>query len=134
MATTRSGYASHAASRRAVESAPPLNATATSPVMGGSGRHGLFDASGVAVVEAAIALQPLVPSVQQLRWLEVTDLTQGVSECTLQCRSHLFVVTVGTAHRLIDDFVNQTQRFEARRNDAQRFCSDFCFSSVRRSY
>src|SRR3954469_9795336 len=124
MACTWPGQRRTAASRRTVESAPPLKATARGR---GSSRPARAAAAGLpagsggfglGVGEAAIALQPLVAPLQQLADLQVAELAPGVVQCALEEGGHLLVVAVRATHRLVDDLVDQAQRLEAVRRDA----------------
>src|SRR5262245_51526116 len=126
MACTCPGQRRAAASRSTVESAPPLYATAS-----GSGScnpasavaAGLPPGSGgfgLGVGEAAIALQPLVPPVQQLAHLQVRHLAPGVVEGALEEGRRLLVVAMRAADWLVDDLVDQAQRLQAVRGDAHR--------------
>src|SRR5665647_1961649 len=80
----RPGQTSRAAINSAVESAPPLNATAAgmrraSPCSAASaGLPEWLARVGLGVGEAAIALQPLVAPLQQLAHLQVAQLAPGI--------------------------------------------------------
>src|SRR3954452_15938147 len=85
----------------AVESRPPLKATATARgAPSPSARRG--------VAESAVGLQPVVAALHELLHRHVADLAEGVVEGALQERGHLLGVAVRAAHRLVDDLVDQT--------------------------
>eukprot|EP00042_Codosiga_hollandica_P001261 m.925518 g.925518 ORF g.925518 m.925518 type:complete len:419 (-) comp132159_c0_seq1:150-1406(-) len=111
-ATTRCSVAARATAwSSAVESRPPLKATATASQ----------DRSAVlGVAESAIGLQALVATVQQFAGLQVADLAQRIRQRTLEVGCHLLGVAVGAAHRLADDLVDEPQRLQAVGRDAQR--------------
>src|SRR3954471_2823265 len=111
MACTWPGQRRTAASRRTVESAPPLKATARGR---GSSRPARAAAAGLpcgsgrldlGVGEAAIALQPLVAPLQQFAHLQVAQLAPRIVQTALEEGGHLLVVAMGAAHRLVDDLV-----------------------------
>src|SRR4051812_18842219 len=101
MACTSRGQAAAAASNKAVESAPPLNATpkgngSESPCSAARAGFARLSARvGFGVGEAAIALQPLIAPLQQLAHLQVAQLAPRVIQCALEKSRHLLVVAVG---------------------------------------
>src|SRR3990167_11150666 len=113
-ATTRPGQRCHAASSKAVESAPALYATATSEgaTMDGSPAHHWANAcsqglgSGAAMITsaffllavglgvgvAAVAVEARVAAVHQLLDLEIGHLAPSIGQPALEKRGHLLVV------------------------------------------
>src|SRR4051794_27975403 len=105
-ATTRtpSGAAARTvACSRAIESRPPLHATAThararaAPPAPRSARR--------RVAVAPVGLEPLVAAVEKLAQREVRHLPQCIVQRTLQEGGHLLRVAVRAADRLVDDLV-----------------------------
>ena len=65
------------------------------------------------VTEAAIALQTLITTIQQIFGLEVGDLAEGITQSALEESRHLLVVAVGAAPRLAHDLVHKAQALTA---------------------
>ena len=129
MALTCVCHCAAQANNKAVESAPPLKATANGSAglkcfkESVAGKPAAIEAKstgvGFGVVESAIALQPFITSFKQFFDFEVAELTPCIVQTALQMRRHEFGVSVRATHGLIDDFVNQPQRFESVRRDSQ---------------
>src|SRR5512140_3866132 len=100
MALTPPGHTRQAAIRRAVESAPPLNATATGSAASrpcsaaSAGCARTLSRVGFGVGEAAIALEPLVAPLQHFALPLVTALPLCIVQRSLQLRGHLLVLAV----------------------------------------
>src|SRR5664280_3404399 len=86
----------------AVESRPPLNATATTRAAAAASALGR-------VGEAAVRLQPLVAALHQLAHRQVAHLPERVVQRALQEGGHLLGLAVRPAHRLVDDLVDQPE-------------------------
>ena len=71
------------------------------------------------VAEAAVGLQPLVAALHQLAHRQVADLAEGVVQRPLQERGHLLDVAMRAADRLVDDLVDQAERLQPVRRDAE---------------
>src|SRR5690606_8404731 len=116
-AVTHPGQARWASSSSAVESAPPLKATARrAPGSGSQRRRQAVSGSALGflgVGEAPVAIEAGMTAVEQFLDLEVGDLTGGIAQRALEEGSHLLGVAVRATHGLVDDLVDQAQGLEA---------------------
>src|SRR6185437_581290 len=97
----------------AVESRPPLKATATR-----RGAGSLASALG-GVGETAVRLKPLVATLHQVAHRQVAHLAERIVERALQEGGHLLGIAVRAADGLVDDLVDEPERLQTMRGDAE---------------
>src|SRR5689334_8199460 len=112
-----------------MESIPPLKPrTRRSPPRTSGARRALTRAESVGVrlllrfdfLELAIADQLLEALLEQLiKWL-LAQLPPALLKCFLQALHHRFMIAMRASERLVDDLVDQPERLEASRSDAER--------------
>src|SRR5262245_43163286 len=102
------------ASSRTTESSPPENPTHT--------RDPASAASGISLrdfLELAIVHQAILAALEERIDRQVLERAQRVLDRLLEVLRRIRGVAMGAAERLVDHLVDQAQRLQARRGDAQ---------------